>query len=357
MDSGLVVIFAALAVLGLVAVVLLLRRGGGDAAATLAGRLDQMAKDQAATQAALAKALDDRLAELGKRVGDRLHEHTTQAQQSMTDLKERLAVIDAAQKNIAELSSQVVGLQDILANKQARGAFGEVQLENLVRDALPPSAYEFQATLRSKVRVDCLLKQPNGSAPIAVDAKFPLESYRALREAADEAALVPARRAFDAAIRKHIRDIAEKYIVPGETHEWAVMFLPSDSIFAELHGNFPGAIEDAHRRRIGIASPMTLMGLLITIRAVFRDVQMREQAGRIQVEVGLMLEDVRRLDDRVGNLQKHFGQVSDDVRQIHISTEGITRHAKRIEEVQLGEPGVAPPALAAVAGGRKGGEA
>jgi DNA recombination protein RmuC len=384
MDVTLVVaLIAAAAALAALVAVLLSRRGGADQAgaqareqaareeaaraeaalASLAGRLGQMGETQAAQQAALSdrlqaqeraltKAIEERLADLGKRVGDRLQEQTTAATQSLSELKERLAVIDAAQKNITELSSQVVGLQDILANKQARGAFGEIQLNDLVQGALPPSAYEFQATLAGGTRADCLLKLPNPPGPIVVDAKFPLESYRALREAlgagGSEAALVQARRDFALAIRSHFRAIAERYIRPGETAESALMFLPSEAVYAELHANFPNVVEESFRARVWIVSPTTLMATLTTIRAVLKDVRMREQAGLIQKEVRILLDDVGRLDDRVGKLQRHFDQANEDIRQIRVSTEKVTKRGDRIEELELGAPeaetsGMLPP--------------
>jgi len=318
--------------------------------AELQGRLAQMSQGQVATQAAvterlqaqeriLTRSLEERLAELGQRVGDRLQEQTTQATKSLSDLRERLAVIDAAQKNITELSSQVVGLQDILSNKQARGAFGEVQMQDLVRSALPPSAYSFQATLASGVRADCLLLLPNPPGAIALDAKFPLESYRALREARDEAALAQARRQFSVALKAHVRAIAEKYIVPGETADSALMFLPSEAVYAELHANFPALVEESFRSRVWIVSPTTLMATLTTVRAVLKDVHLREQAHIIQAELRRLLDDVVRLDERVGKLQRHFEQATEDVRQIRISTEKVGKRAERIEELQVGDVG------------------
>jgi len=318
--------------------------------AELQGRLAQMSESQVATQAAVAerlqaqeriltRSLEERLAELGQRVGDRLQEQTTQATKSLSDLRERLAVIDAAQKNITELSSQVVGLQDILSNKQARGAFGEVQMQDLVQSTLPPSAYSFQATLGANVRVDCLLLLPNPPGAIALDAKFPLESYRALREARDEAALVQARRQFSIALKTHVRAIAEKYIVPGETADSALMFLPSEAVYAELHANFPALVEESFRSRVWIVSPTTLMATLTTVRAVLKDVHLREQAHIIQSELRRLLDDVGRLDERVAKLQRHFEQATEDVRQIRISTEKVGKRAERIEELQLGDDG------------------
>ena len=316
----------------------------------LQGRFAQMSQSQVATQAAVAerlqaqeriltRSLEERLAELGQRVGDRLQEQTTQATKSLADLGERLAVIDAAQRNITELSSQVVGLQDILSNKQARGAFGEVQMQDLVQSALPPSAYSFQATLASGVRADCLLLLPNPPGAIALDAKFPLESYRALREARDEAALVQARRQFSVALKAHVRAIAEKYIVPGETADSALMFLPSEAVYAELHANFPALVEESFRSRVWIVSPTTLMATLTTVRAVLKDVHLREQAHIIQAELRLLLDDVGRLDERVAKLQRHFEQATDDVRQIRISAEKVGKRAARVEELQVGDVG------------------
>jgi DNA recombination protein RmuC len=338
---------------------LLLRRSGSDATrlAELTGRFDQMARAQSEAQARLAEGLqaqeralaatvEQRLAQLGDRVGLRLQESSTQAQASLTELKERLAVIDAAQKNIVELSTQVVGLQDILSNKQARGAFGEVQLEGLVRDALPAASYEFQATLSNGRRVDCLLKLPNPPGSIAIDSKFPLEAYRALKDAKDDASLKLAQRDFHTAVRNHVLTIAEKYILPGETADWAVMFLPSEAVYAELHSGFSGLVEESLRRRVSIASPSTLMALLTTIRAVLRDVRMREQAHEIQRTVGLLLEDVRRLAERVGKLQTHHDQASRDLQEIVKSTDQIQRRGERIKEVEIEEGGTAAPTAA-----------
>lgn len=347
-----------LAVIGLLGFVLLRGRGGNDGeVAAIAGRLSQMAESQAAVQArlveqlqaqerAVTKALDERLGDFSKRVGDRLQDASTVNQNALTDLRERLAVIDRAQKNITELSTQVVGLQDILANKQARGSFGEIQLNDLVENLLPPGAYEFQATLSNNRRADCLLKLPNPPGAIAIDSKFPLESYEALRLAEDETAKVTARRSFEADLKKHLKDIAERYIILGETAESALMFLPSEAVYAEVHANFRTVVEDSHRLRVWIVSPTTLMATLTTVRAVLKDVRMREQAGVIQTEVGHLLRDVGRLDDRVGNLQRHFDQASDDLRQIRISTEKVTRRGARIEELELEEGSVGEVELA-----------
>jgi DNA recombination protein RmuC len=226
--------------------------------------------------------LNDRLDGLSKRLGEGLAEQTEKTGQTLKDLQSRLAVIDRAQQNITDLSQQVVGLQDILSNKQARGAFGEIQLQDIMTGALPPSAFALQVTLGNGARADCLLHLPNPPGAIAIDAKFPLESYQALREAKDEAALAQARRTFSADVMKHVRDIAEKYIIPGETAESALMFLPSEAVYAELHANFRNVIEDSFRRRVWIRLATTLMATLNTVRAVLKDARMREQAGVIQ---------------------------------------------------------------------------
>ncbi len=351
-----VTVVAALAV-GALVVLLLRGRARGDAGnAELVGRLTQMAESQVAVQAQLAerlqaqekavsKALEDRLGDFAKRMGDRLQESATQSQTTLTDLRERLAVIDKAQKNITELSTQVVGLQDILANKQARGAFGEVQLRDIVEAILPPSAYSFQETLSNGKRADCLLRLPNPPGPIAIDSKFPLESYQALRNARDETAVTVARRTFATDVRKHVQDIAGRYIVPGETAESALMFLPSEAVYAELHANFREVVEISYRARVWIVSPTTLMATLNTVRAVLKDVRMREQAGVIQTEVRMLLSDIVRLDDRVGKLQRHFDLTSEDVRNIRISTDKVTKRGERIEALQLEEGATEEDAL------------
>jgi len=294
----------------------------------ISGRLQQSHAD-----------VNQRLDTMGKRLGDGLHQQSERTGRDLKTLHERLAVIDAAQRNITELSEQMVGLQDILSNKQARGAFGEIQMQDIVTAALPPSAYEFQASLGNNRRVDCLLKLPNPPGPIAIDSKFPLESFRMLRDAEDGDARIRAGREFTADVGKHVRDIQERYIVAGETAESALMFLPSEAVYAELHANFVNVVEDSYRRRVWIVSPTTLMATLNTVRAVLKDARMREQAGVIQTEVQRMLEDVGRLDKRVGNLQRHFGQAEEDLREIRISADKVTKRGERIDELQFDDEG------------------
>jgi DNA recombination protein RmuC len=349
----LAVVLAALAS-ALIAVLIMRRDRSGAGIGELTARLKQLTEQQEfaqgqlgqrlqAQERALSEAVDKRLGELGLRVSESLQKSSQLTQETMGDLKSRLAVIDAAQTKITELSTQVVSLQDILANKQARGAFGEIQLQDLVENILPPSAYEFQAALGDGKRVDCLLKLPNPPGSIAVDAKFPLESYNALRAARDDVARLTAQRAFTLALRTHIAAIADKYIVPGETAESALMFLPSEAVYAELHANFGAVVEESYRRRVFIVSPTTLWAMLNTLRAVLKDVRMREQASVIQREVMVLLDDIRRLDERVGKLQRHLGQTGDDIREIRTSTEKIQKRGERIESLELEDPVEATP--------------
>ncbi len=314
----------------------------------LMGRLTQMAESNAAQQnqlserlqaqeRALSKTLEERLTALTKRVNDNLQESSTKTGETMTKLQERLAVIDAAQKNITELSSQVVGLHDILSNKQARGAFGEIQLQDLVKSALPPSSFEFQFTLSNSRRADCLIHLPNPPGSIVIDAKFPLESYRALIEAREESSRTIASRKFILDVGKHVNDIADRYILPGETAESALMFLPSEAVYAELHANFTTTVEMSYSKKVWIVSPTTLMATLNTVRAILKDAKMQEQAGLIQQEVTKMLKDVARLDQRVDNLEKHFGQAEKDLKAIRTSAEKVSKGGERITELEFGE--------------------
>ena len=337
-----------LAALGIgIVIILIAINAGSRARADQAARLQnlgEIAQSLAQAQTNLAGRMEQaqadanqRLDSLSKRLGDGLTEQTERTGQTLKVLHERLALIDNAQKNITQLSEQMVSLQDILSNKQARGAFGEIQLNDLVTAALPSSAYEFQVTISNGKRADCLLKLPNPPGPIAIDSKFPLESYETLRNAETDTEKVQAGRAFSAAVLKHVKDISERYILPGETSESALMFLPSEAVYAELHANFRNVVEEGFRRRVWIVSPTTLMATLNTVRAILRDVHMREQADVIQAEVHKLLEDMARLDDRVGKLKTHFNQAQKDIGDIEISTGKIMRRGTRIEDLQLGD--------------------
>ena len=363
MDTLLIVIAIILASVAVAMLIVFLRRSQGDQGASrlaatidslaltqteLTGRLSQLAESSAVGQAqlserlqaqerAVTKTLNERLADLTRRVGENLQQNTTRTGETMAKLQERLAIIDTAQKNITELSGQVVGLQDILANKQARGAFGEVQLQDLVKNALPPSAYDFQVTLGNGKRADCVVHLPNPPGSIVIDAKFPLEGYRAMLDASDDTARTLARRRFAADVSTHVAHIATRYIVPGETAESALLFLPSEAVYAELHATFPEIVERSYSQRVWIVSPTTLMATLNTVRAVLKDSRMREQAGVIQQEVANMLQDVGRLDQRVENLERHFNQAEKDLREIRTSSEKIMRRGDRITEIEVGE--------------------
>jgi DNA recombination protein RmuC len=348
MDPVLAVVLVLVAVAlaaAIVAGVLVMRRGG---AVELSARISQIGEQHVVAQDKLAARmqeqertltamLDKRLGEMTRKVGESLQKQSSESATTMGDLKARLAAINAAQANILKLSEEVVSLQDVLANKQARGAFGEVQLEDQVRDALPPSAYAFQAKLGNGRIVDCLLTLPNPPGPIAIDAKFPLEGYHAIRAANTDDERNTARKRLGADVLKHVTDIAERYILAGETADSALMFLPSEAVYAELHAELPAIVEKSHKARVYIVSPTTLMATLNTIRAVLKDTQMREQAGLILAEVGKIAEDVARLDDRVDRLQKHFRQADDDIRDIRISADKVTKRAARIEDMDLDE--------------------
>ena len=296
----------------------------------IAGRFAQALAGQTELQTLLAGRLDA----LDRRLGESLKETATRTAETLGGIQTRLSVIDEAQKNITALSGQVVSLQEILTNKQARGAFGQQQMETIVADALPAALYSFQAQLSNGSRPDCLIRLPNSSTVIVIDSKFPLESFAALRSAGDgerKAALAAVR----AAVLKHVKDIAEKYLIPGETQSPAIMFVPSESIYADLHEFCPEVIQRALREQVVVVSPSILMLAVFTVQTVLKDARMREQASLIQKEVGLLLQDARRLAERVGALQRHFAQGESDLNEIVISTEKIVRRSGAIEAVEL----------------------
>lgn len=312
----------------------------------LRGQIKLMAEGQDTTRKLVAdqlqsqereirKALDDRLNDVTRKVGENLQKTTDKTSESLTDLQKRLAVIDAAQKNITDLSTDIVGLQEILSNKQARGAFGQAQMEDIVRDMLPADYFKFEATLSNGKRVDCLISLPGSQGHIGVDSKYPHEGYVRLMEAQSDDERRGAGQSFTRDVIKHVQAIAEKYIIPGETSDWALMFVPAESIYMELHTNFQNVIQEGYRRKIVIASPSSFWAILHSVRALIRDTKMREQAGMIQKEVGLLMEDVARLDKRVGNLGRHFEQSGKDIEDIQKSTRKIALHGTRIKQVEL----------------------
>jgi DNA recombination protein RmuC len=261
---------------------------------------------------------------------------TKHTAEHLQQLHARLAVIDGAQKNITDLAAQVTSLQTVLANKQSRGAFGQARMEMIIQDGLPKDCYEFQATLTNKARPDCVVHLPDGP-PLVIDAKFPLEAVTAFREAKseDERKLAIARVRTD--IAKHVGDIAARYLIPGETQDMALMFVPSESIYAELYDSFDDIFQKAYRAKVIIVSPSLLMLAIQVIQQIRRDARMREAAGRILTEVALLVEDVVRLRDRVTNLEKHFGQANGDIRQILVSTDKIVSRGERIQDVEFAD--------------------
>ena len=277
------------------------------------------------------------LAEMQERMNNTLHGSAKQTTTSLTQLQERLAAIDKAQDNITKLSGDVLSLQDILSNKQTRGAFGEIQLHDIVSKALPSDSYSLQATLSNGKRADCLIHLPNPPGPIVIDSKFPLEAYEALRNAKTDYELKEAVAKMKVSVKTHIKAISEKYILEGETADGALMFLPSEAVYAELHANFPELIRDGFAARVWIVSPTTCMATLNTMRAILKDARMREQAGAIRKELGALHGDVERLVTRVGNLDRHFGQARKDVDEIMISSEKAAKRAGRLHNFDFEE--------------------
>jgi len=315
--------------------------------AELKGRLQTMAEITVTRQSELSRSIHERLDRVSHHLGANLDETGRKTSENLAALNERLAVIDNAQRTITELSSRVVSLQDILANKQQRGAFGQLRMESIVADALPRQAYSFQATLSNGRRPDCLIHLP-GAAGIVIDAKFPLEAFEALRLAHDDAARKEAQRQIRIDVGRHIDDIAQKYALPGETQDSLLMFVPSEAIYAELHEGFPELLQKAHRARVVIVSPNMLMLAIQTMQAIMKDVRMREQADVIQREVGLLMTDVNRLRERVLDLQRHFGLLGGDVEKIVTTTEKIAGRGRKIESLELDE---ARPKTVAANGG------
>ncbi|WP_323768323.1 DNA recombination protein RmuC [Antarctobacter sp.] len=298
----------------------------------LAGGLHHVSDAQVSSQTAMLEMMERRLAEVQERMGESLHGSARRTAHSLGELRERLQSIDKAQANITKLSGDVLSLQDILSNKQTRGAFGEIQLREIVAKALPPDGYTLQATLSNGRRADCLIHLPNPPGPIVVDAKFPLEGYEALMQAEGKEFRARAAQAFRLSVRKHIRDIASRYILEGETADGALMFLPSEAVYAELHGNFPDVVREGFDARVWIVSPTTCMATLNTMRAVLKDARMKEQAGAIRKELAALYGDVERLSSRVGNLDRHFGQAARDIEEIKISADKAGKRARRLDQ-------------------------
>ena len=314
----------------------------GEGQQQLTGSLRTITEAQATSQTKLITVINERLAAVQNTMGESLQGSATKTARSLGELQQRLETIDKAQENIEKLSGNVLSLQDILSNKQTRGAFGEIQLEDIVSKALPPDAYSFQATLSNGKRADCLLKLPNPPGSIVIDSKFPLEAYENLRNASNSTEVTEATRMMKTSIRAHIKAISEKYIIEGETAESALMFLPSEAVYAELHANFPQVVREGFEAKVWIVSPTTCMATLNTMRAILKDARMREQAGAIRTELGLLFKDVERLSDRVMNLDRHFVMASKDIEEIKISAKRSGDRARKLDNFDFEEIPVDP---------------
>ncbi len=303
----------------------------------LAGALKQLSESQMQSHNHIVDYVEKRFDSAQTRLDQSLGQTGARTAQNLGALMQRLEAIDKAQTKIEKLSGDVLGLQDILSNKQTRGNFGEIQLYDIVASALPADAFKTQATLSNGTRADCLVLMPNPPGPIAIDSKFPLEAYEALRSANSDVEMKAAQTFFKTTMRKHIRDIADKYIIEGETAEGAIMFLPSESVYAELHSNFPEIVREGFASKVWIVSPTTCMATLTTMRAVMKDMRMREQANLIRKELGTLVKDITRLGDRVGQLDRHFTQASSDVEAIKVSTQKVAVRSTRLETLEFDE--------------------
>ncbi|WP_375645665.1 DNA recombination protein RmuC [Bartonella sp. TT29SHDZB] len=305
--------------------------------AEMQGRMQTMAEIFGQRQAELNKSLSEQLNGMTTSLGQTLQVQTKSTYENLNRLQERLAVIDAAQNNIQSLTGQVVQLQSILSNKQTRGTFGQGRMEAIIADALPANAYAFQAVLSNGKRPDCLIHMPNKAPSLVVDAKFPLEAWNAMRKAASTQERQEAERQFRTDMEVHIRDIAQKYLIPGETHDTAFLFVPSESIFATIYEDFEPLVQKANRAHIIIVSPSLLMLSVQVVQTIMKDARMREQAHLIQSEVAKLMEDFGRMDMRVRALQKHFYKAGEDIEGILISSSKIMKRANRIETFELKE--------------------
>src|SRR5712692_8554863 len=345
--AAVAIVLAALAALAAIAVIAVRAMRRRDEA-TMDRQMAELARLQAETAVRIEGMRDmlaGRQAELHRAVNERLDSVSHHLNQSMTTtrqhtveslqkLNERLAVIDNAQRNIADLTSQVTSLQGVLANKQQRGAFGQGRMELIVQDGLPKDCYEFQFTLSNKCRPDCAVFLPD-RRPLVIDAKFPLEAVTALRDAKTDDERKHAATRLRADFARHVGDISEKYLIPGETQDLALMFVPSESVYMDLHDGFDDIVQKAFRSNVVIVSPSLLMLAIHVIQQIQRDGRMREAADRIHAEVGHLMDDIERMHERVLHLQRHFGQANEDVRQILISAEKVEKRAARIKEVEF----------------------
>lgn len=285
----------------------------------------------------LSKIVDARLEEIGGKVSERLEEGFRKTNETFVSVMERLATIDEAQKKIDGLSTNMVSLQELLGDKRSRGAYGEVQLEGLVRNVLPTTSFKMQHSFDNGTRVDCALFLPEPTGTVAVDSKFPLENYHRMFDTSlSEAMQAQAEKQFKADVKKHVDDIAAKYIIPNVTSDGAVMFIPAEAVFAEIHAYHPEVIDYAMNKRVWVVSPTTLMAVLNTARAVLKDVEMRKQVHIIKDELGKLSKDFERFDVRMKKLADNIRQANDNAQEVHISSQKITNRFKQIERVELG---------------------
>ena len=309
----------------------------GDGQQQLAGGLTHVSEAQAAQQNNMLKLMEARLAAVQEQMTLNLTTNAKTTANSLGELQQRLVTIDKAQDNIQKLSGDVLSLQDILANKQTRGAFGEIQLQEIVSKALPSDAYAWQATLSNGKRADCLIHLPNPPGPIVIDSKFPLEAYEALRNAKTELDTRDAVKFMRTSVKAHIKAISEKYIIEGETADGAIMFLPSEAVYAELHSNFPELIREGFEARVWIVSPTTCMATLNTMRAILKDARMREQAGAIRTALRQLHRDVELVVDRVDKLNTHFNQARKDIEGISTAAERAGKRAHKLDNFDFEE--------------------
>jgi DNA recombination protein RmuC len=310
--------------------------------AELGGRIGGMSEWLGSRQTDLARVLADRLDSVGARLGAGLESQTQTTGENLSKLNERLAVIDAAQSRMSEMTREVVSLKDILSNKQSRGAFGQGRMEAIVRDGLPVGAYEFQFTLSNRARPDCVIRLPGDARLLAVDAKFPLEGFSALRAARDDEARKTALARVRTDVGKHVKDIAERYLLPGETQDVALMFVPSEAIYSDLVDHFDELVQKAHRSRVVIVSPTLMMMAISVAQAILRDARMRDETHAIQAEVGKLMNDVRLLVERAGKLEMHFRQAQEDLAGVGAASARVARRGERIESMDFSREGDAP---------------
>ena len=303
----------------------------------LFGGLTSVSEAQAQQQAKTIQLMEKRLQAVTESLNQNLTSSARNTAQSLGELQQRLKTIDKAQENITKLSGDVLSLQDILSNKQTRGAFGEIQLNDIVSKALPSDSYFFQHTLSNGRRADCLIHLPNPPGPIVIDSKFPLEPYERLRAAKTESDLAAAARELRAAIKVHIKAISERYIIEGETADGALMFLPSEAVYAELHANFAELVREGFAARVWIVSPTTCMATLNTMRAILKDARMREQAGAIRTTLRLLHRDVELVAERVDKLNTHFGQARADLEGISTAAERAGKRAAKLDNFDFEE--------------------